>query len=38
MNDILVYRKGLANKILKDKECERELAAREGRGRVGDWG
>ena len=38
MNDILVYRKGLANKILKDKERERELAARGGSGRVGDWG
>ena len=32
MKDILVYRKGLTDKILKDKERERELAAKKEMG------
>ena len=32
MRDILVYRKGLSDKILKDKERERELAAKKEMG------
>ena len=34
MKDILVYRKGLSDKILKDKERERELAAKKEMGRL----
>ena len=37
IKDILVYRKGLSDKILKDKERERELAAKEMGGlTIGD--
>jgi len=34
IKDILVYRKGLSDKILKDKERERELAAKKEMGRL----
>jgi hypothetical protein len=34
--DLLVYRKGLADKILKEKERERELAAKKERLAIGD--